>query len=247
MANQLGGQVRMAATAPHRSDLEAITRWLADEIARLGVHVHLRTPVDPDLVIEAHPDEVIVATGSTPRRDGFQLSTPSIPVPGASLPHVFTSWDVLGFGGRATIGTRAVVFDDSGTFEAISVADKLVEAGAAVTIVSRLEQLGANIPYPPATVEASRERLFASRVGFVPAMALRAITADEVVVRGIGNDFEYAIPADTVVIVSFHEPNRDLADHLAGQPFAVHLVGNVNGTSSIMAAIHGAAAIARTL
>ena len=66
----LGGQVRMAASAPHRSDLEAITRWLADEIARLGVHVHLRTPVDPDLVIDARPDEVIIATGSTPRRTG---------------------------------------------------------------------------------------------------------------------------------------------------------------------------------
>ena len=130
LTNQLGGQVRIAASAPHRSDLEAITRWLADEVQRLGVHVHLRTPVDPDVVREAAPDEVVVATGSTPRRDGFQLSTPSIPVPGAQLPHVFTSWDVLGFGGRATIGSTAVVYDDTGTFEAISTADVLVAAGA---------------------------------------------------------------------------------------------------------------------
>ena len=89
-----------------------------------------------------------MATGSTPRRDGFQLSTPSIPVPGAQLPHVFTSWDVLGFGGRATIGSTAVVYDDTGTFEAISTADVLVAAGAAVTVISRMEQLGANVPVP---------------------------------------------------------------------------------------------------
>lgn len=247
LANQLGGQVRMAASAPHRADLEAITRWLAGEVERLGVQVHLRTPVDPDLVIDAGPDDVIVATGSMPRRDGFQLATPSIPVPGATLPHVFTSWDVLGFGGRATIGSQAVVFDDTGTFEAISVADKLVEGGAAVTIVGRLEQLGAAIPYPPATVEASRERLFAAGVTFVPAMTLRGITPDAVTARGRGNDVVQVFPADTVVIVTFHEPNRELADHLEGCGFGVHLAGNVNGTSSIMEAIHSASAIARSL
>ena len=247
LTNQLGGQVRIAASAPHRSDLEAITRWLADEVQRLGVHVHLRTPVDPDVVREARPDEVVVATGSTPRRDGFQLSTPSIPVPGAQLPHVFTSWDVLGFGGRATIGSTAVVYDDTGTFEAISTADVLVAAGAAVTVISRMEQLGANVPYPPATVEASRERLFAARVRFVPAVALREITPTEVVVRGIGNDVVDTYPADTVVIVSYHEPNRELADLLAGESFHVHLAGDVTGTANIQAAIHGASALARRL
>jgi 2,4-dienoyl-CoA reductase-like NADH-dependent reductase (Old Yellow Enzyme family)/thioredoxin reductase len=247
MTGHLGGQVRIAASAPHRGDLAAITRWLAGEITRLGVHVHLRTPVDPDLVIDARPDEVVIATGSTPRRNGFQLSSPSLPIPGADLPHVYTSWDVLGFGGRATVGTNAVVFDDTGTFEAISAADRLLDAGASVTIVSRLEQLGANIAYPPATVEASRERLFASRVRFIPAMALREITPTAVVVRGIGNDVVDTIAADTVVIVSYHDPNRDIADHLEGQAFNLHLAGDVNGTNSIQAAIHAASALARNL
>ena len=64
MTGHLGGQVRMAASAPHRADLEAITRWLASELERLDVHVHLRTPVDPDLIADAAPDEVIIATGS---------------------------------------------------------------------------------------------------------------------------------------------------------------------------------------
>ena len=204
-------------------------------------------PSTPNWVIDAGPDEVIVATGSTPRRDGFQLSTPSIPVPGADLPHVYTSWDVLGFGGRATIGSTAVVYDDTGTFEAVSTADKLVEARASVTVISRLEQLGANIAYPPATVEASRERLLASRVHFVPVMALREITPTEVVVRGIGNDVVDTYPADTVVIVSYHEPNRDIVDHLGGHDFNVHLAGDVTGTSNIQAAIHAASALARRI
>lgn len=247
MTANLGGQVRIAAAAPHRADLEAITRFLADECTRLGVHVHLRTPVDPDLVLAERPDEVIVATGSTPRRDGFQLSSPSVPVPGGDLPHVSTVWDVLGFGGRATIGRTAVVYDDTATFAAIAAADVLVAAGAQVTVVSRLEQFGANIPYPPATVEASRERLFAAGVSFVPAMALRRITPTEVVVRGVGNDLERTFAADTVVIATYHEPNAELADHLRAAGLSVHLAGDVNGTDTIQAAIHGASAIARRL
>ncbi len=117
MTNQLGGQVRIAASAPHRADLAAITRFLADEMVRLGVRVHLRVPVDPDLVRSQRPDEVIIATGSTPRRDGFQLGAPTIPVPGADLPHVFSVWDVLGFGGHAEIGEFVLIFDDTGTFD----------------------------------------------------------------------------------------------------------------------------------
>ncbi len=247
MANELGGQVRMAASAPHRADLAAITQWLAAEISRLGVHVHLRTPVDPDMVIAAEPDEVIVATGSTPRRNGFQLTSPSRPVVGAQLAHVFTTWDVLGYGGRATIGERAVVFDDNGTFEAISATDVLLAAGASVTIVSRLEQIGQNIPYPPATVEASRERLFAAGVEFVPVLALREITTTHVVARGIGNDLERSFAADTVVIATYHEPNVDMATYLTGHGFGVHLAGDVNGTNSIQAAIHAAALVCRAL
>ncbi|HET6875363.1 MAG TPA: FAD-dependent oxidoreductase [Acidimicrobiales bacterium] len=247
MTSELGGQVRMAASAPHRSDLQAITRWLSDEVVRLGVKVHLRTPVDPDVVADLSPDEVIVATGSVPRRDGFQLSSPSRPVPGGTLPHVYTSWDVLGFGGRASVGRCAVVYDDTGTFEAVSAADKLLAAGASVTIVSRLEQLGANIPYPPATVEASRERLYDAGVEWVPAMALRSIGEAEVVAHGLGDGRERRFPADTVVIVTYHRPNSDLADYLEERGVPVHRAGNVNGTDSIQAAIREAAVIARTI
>ena len=66
-------------------------------------------------------------------------------------------------------------------------------------------------------------------------------------VRGIGNDLTRRVPADTVVIVTYHEPNRELADHLDGYGFGVHLVGDVNGTGTIQAAVHGAAAVARHL
>jgi len=250
MTGDLGGQVRMAASVPPRSDLEAITRWQADELERLGVRIHLRTPVDPDLIADAAPDEVIIATGSTPKPTGFQLSSPTIPVPGADLAHVSTSWEVLGFGGRAHVGTTALVYDDTGTFEAISVADKLLAAGCRVTIIGRYEQLGAKIPFPPATVEASRERLFAAGVDFVPAMALRRITETEVITSSLGLAAERVFDADTVCIVTFHDLNDDLARHLTDKvraDFDVHVVGNAAGTDTIQAAIRSASKATRSM
>ena len=254
MTGELGGQVRMAASVPPRSDLGAITAHLADELSRLGVTVKLRSPVDPDVVADERPDELIIATGTAPRR-GFQISAPSRPIPGADLPHVYTSWEVLGYGGRAAIGQSAVVYDDTGTFEAVSVCDALMAAGAEVTFLSRHEQLGASIPYPPATVEASRERLFCGPFSFTPAVALRAITPEAVVTRDLGTYTERRFEADTVVIVSYHHCNRELADHLRAEmsdqpitpPFKMHLVGDVNGTNSIMAAIHAGARVGREL
>ena len=57
-----------------------------------------------------------------------------IALPGHDLPHVSTSWEVFGFGGRADVGERAVVLDDTGTFEAIRVAEQLLSQGCAVTL-----------------------------------------------------------------------------------------------------------------
>ncbi len=248
---RLGGQVSIASSAPHRADIGAITSWLAGEVERLGVTIRLNTMVDPDVVAELAPDEVIVATGGSPRRDGFQLSTPVTPVAGHDLPHVFSSWDVFGFGGRAHVIGPAVVYDDTGTFEAISVADALLEAGVHVTMVGRLESIGASLPYPPATVEAARERLMSGDFDFVGGHHLQGITPDEVIIGVPFTERVRAVPAGTVVLVSYLHPNRELATALAGDgaepALTVHLVGDVTGSNGILPAIHQAAAIARAL
>lgn len=243
---QLGGQVSIASRAPHRSDLAAITDFLSREIERLGVRIHLGTFADPETIAAEKPDEVVVATGSTPRRDGFQLTTPSTPITGADLPHVYTSWDVFGFGGRAEINGDCFIYDDTGTFEAISVADALVDAGAKVTMVSRYDSIGAMIPFPPATVEASKERLMSGNFDFIGGHYLQAITGDEVLIGVPFTERRRAIPANTVVLVTYNHPNREIAE-FAPNGVKVHMVGDVTGTNSIMASIHQAAGATRAI
>ena len=155
MRNHLGGQVRIAASAPHRarprSDHPASSPTRSPD---LGVHVHLRTPVDPDLVIEQHPDEVIVATGLR-RRAATASSCRARPCryPAAILPHVYTVWDVLGFGGRATVGrTRGRLR----RHRHLSPARSSRSAGTAVRVGGRSE--GGILPFPITVVMAPADR-----------------------------------------------------------------------------------------
>ncbi|MDE0063434.1 MAG: FAD-dependent oxidoreductase [Gammaproteobacteria bacterium] len=244
---RLGGQVAIAASAPHRADVGAIVGWLEQEIETLGVNVRLNSPVDMAAVESIGPDEVVIATGTTPRSDGFQLSTPAAPVAGFDLPHVHASWDFFGFGPRPEISGSAVVYDDTGSFEAISVADVLLQAGARVTLVSRFDSIGGSLPFPAVTAGAARERLFSGDFDFIGGHYLRGITPKAVEIGVLFTDRARYLEAALVVLVGYNEPNRELAGELAESPLPCHLIGDVRGRNSIMSAMHAGAALGRAI
>lgn len=247
MRRQLGGQVAIAANAPHRADLAAITRWLEDEIIRLGVRIRRATFADLDTIKTAAPDEVILATGTTPERSARLAQQPATEIRGTELPHVYTSWEILGRGNRVQFGSRALVYDDTGTFEALSVALALVEKCESVVFVSAYESMGARVPYPPATVAATREILMTRDLEFIPSAVISQITSSGVAVTPAGTDRLRTVAADTVVVVSFAKPNDELAQELSRNRIAYHRVGAVNGGQEIERAIREAALVSRKL
>lgn len=246
-AQRLGGQVAIAASAPHRADLGAIVSWLADELDALGVRVHLNSPIEVPQIRNRNPDELVLATGTTPRTDGFQLSTPAAPVAGFDLPHVHSSWDFFGLGAPPRLVGPAVVYDDTGSFEAISVADVLLQAGLPVTLVSRHDGIGAALPYPPVTVGAARERLYSGNFDFIGGHHIRAIREDSVEIGVLFTDRVRHLPAALVALVGYNEPNRELAEGLAEAGTPCHLIGDVRGRNSILNAIHAGAALGRAI
>jgi 2,4-dienoyl-CoA reductase-like NADH-dependent reductase (Old Yellow Enzyme family) len=243
----LGGQVNMASGAPHRGDIGAITSWLSDELEYLQVDVRLNSLVDADMIADAAPDEVIIATGTTPRTDGFQLTDPANPIAGFDLPHVRNSWDLFGYGEPVNIEGPALVYDDTGSFEAISAADVLLEAGVPVTLVSRFNDVGDNLPYPAVTAGAARERLMSGDFDFVGGHYLREIREGEVDVGVMFTERRRTIPARTVILIGFNEPNRGLASELSVQGVNVHQIGDVQGRNSILNAIHSGAKLGRSI
>ncbi len=243
----LGGQVALAARAPHRADVGTIIPWLEGELEQLQVSVQLNVPVDEDVIREESPDLVVVATGTTPRADGFQLSTPGKAVPGYDLPHVHNSWELFGVGPALDLKGRAVVYDDTGSFEAISVCDVLLEAGVPTTLVSRFDSVGGGLPYPAVTAGAARERLFSQDFDFVGSHYVRGITSDSVEIGVLYTDRSRSLDADIVVLVGYNEPNRQLPEALAGMDIPHHVIGDVLGRNSIMNAMHAGAELGRRI
>ncbi|TNC20590.1 oxidoreductase [Amycolatopsis alkalitolerans] len=236
LRKQLGGQVLMAARAPYRSDIAAIVHWQADELSRVGVKVLVNHAVDPDVVAELDPDVLVLATGSAPREDGIQLSRPATPLPGIRLPHVYSSWDLFGHGRTPVPGNRALVYDDTGEYEPLAVADELVAKGVAVTYVTGFDSFGERIGAKHNTITPTLRRLVEGGVQLVTRSSLLEIGKDEMRVR-VG-DAERVFQADSVFFVGINAPNRDLLDYLPDFRGEVHTVGDAAGFHTLTRAIH---------
>jgi 2,4-dienoyl-CoA reductase (NADPH2) len=71
---QIGGQFNMAKVIPGKEEFHETIRYYNKQIEKLGIHLHLKTRVDADLLQAGGFDEVVLATGVVPR----QLNLPGI-------------------------------------------------------------------------------------------------------------------------------------------------------------------------
>ncbi len=108
-AAEIGGQFNMAKQVPGKEEFHQTLRYFSNKIASTGVKLHLNRRVDADFLAAQKYDEVILATGISPR-------TPKIP--GVDHPKVLSYIDVLlhkkPVGPRvAVIGAGGIGFDIS--------------------------------------------------------------------------------------------------------------------------------------
>ena len=124
-AGRVGGQVQLAARANERQkELLSIVSWLEAEAKRLGVIIRLNTHADAADVSALEPDVVVVATGGVP----------ALPAGLAGAELAVSAWDVLS--GQVTAGRRVLVYDDHGSDQALSTAERLVALDSEVEIVT---------------------------------------------------------------------------------------------------------------
>ena len=233
----LGGQVRLARRAPTRDEFGKDIDWCAEQLRKLEVDIRLNTRVNRDLIDAEKPDAVIVATGSAPRRDGFQSARPGSAVEGLDRPNVFTSWEVMR--DEAELSETVLVFDDVGHYEAIAVAEYLLEKGIAVIFGTSHTSIG------PQTVGAlmrdpALRRLTDHRSGFtlVPRAQLTKVTADSVTLRSLDSEQDHEYDAVGGVMVSGNIANRELAEELEGHGAEVFVVGDALAPRPMERAVH---------
>jgi pyruvate/2-oxoglutarate dehydrogenase complex dihydrolipoamide dehydrogenase (E3) component len=236
-ADELGGQLRLVRQSPHRAEVFGIVEWYRGELERLGVTVRLNERWDPAAVLAAAPDAIIVATGSTPRRDGFQTWLPGRALPGLDRVEALTGWDVLS---GAAVGPRVLLLDEGGHYESLDVAETLVEAGHQVHMVSRFA-------VPAAMLEMRWEMIGAVHVTrflkgnfeFHPRSLVLSVEPGRASLAPIEHRHRVSeLAVDSFVFMSGSVPDRSVADALAetaGVP--VRVVGDAVGPRLLEAAV----------
>jgi pyruvate/2-oxoglutarate dehydrogenase complex dihydrolipoamide dehydrogenase (E3) component len=109
---------------------------LQRELLEAGVETHLGLEMTAEMIVQEQPDAVIIATGSRPSPAG---------VPGADLPHVASTWQVLQGEKDAPSGSYVLVYDQLGFHQATSVAELLAERGCQVEVVTPQFYVGGDL------------------------------------------------------------------------------------------------------
>ncbi|OED43086.1 NADPH-dependent 2,4-dienoyl-CoA reductase [Chromatiales bacterium (ex Bugula neritina AB1)] len=132
-AAETGGQLNMAKVIPGKEEFHETLRYFNRQIELTGVELHLNTWVEPAML--AGYDEIIIATGVTPRDPR---------IPGQEHEKVLSYIDVLRH--KKTVGARVAIVGAGGI--GFDVAEFLVSSGESATtnLSAWLEEWGVGDP-----------------------------------------------------------------------------------------------------
>jgi mycofactocin system FadH/OYE family oxidoreductase 2 len=232
---ELGGQVLIAAKVSTRQELGSITRWLALQVRKLGVEIHLNTEVTPQVVEKEKPDAVVVATGSIPS---------SFSIPGATAQNLMDERSVLL--GKAKVGQRVVVLDGTGDMVSCSTAEFLADQGKQVYILAKGYQAGEDIDRE--TRPLAYRSLLEKGVTLVPFTWVRSISGKNVITYNTFTFKEDEIEnIDTVVYAIGATVNDQLYKSLKGKVKELHAIGDCFAPRRIQNAIYDGGKVGRAL
>ncbi|MFI6018902.1 FAD-dependent oxidoreductase [Streptomyces sp. NPDC051287] len=244
-AAEIGGQLNVARKVPGKQEFDETLRYFRHQLDAHGVDVRLNTTVGPGDVTGY--DEVVVATGVTPR-------TPDIP--GVDHPRVLGYLDVLR--DDAPVGDRVAILGAGGI--GFDVAEFLTDGGdkASEDPATYFRHWGVDTEYrtpgglaaperpaPPRTVHLLQRRTgkvgagLGKTTGWIHRAELkhRGVT----MVPGVRYDLiddaglhvtvdgqSTVLEVDTVVLCTGQEPRRGLYEELVAAGRSAHVIGGAD-------------------
>jgi 2,4-dienoyl-CoA reductase-like NADH-dependent reductase (Old Yellow Enzyme family)/thioredoxin reductase len=228
---ELGGQLLVAAVAPHKEVISSLNKYMAGQLKKAGVQVLLGHEATAESVKKMRPEVIVLATGSTP-------FVPDIR--GSRRGNVVLAVDVLA--GKVEVGNRVVVI--GGELVGCETADYLAQKGKTVTIMRRGSSMAANLN------PRARDNLLArlTRNGIT---MLTSVRYEEITNRGLviidKEGKRQNIEADTIVLATGAIQNTELAAQLEGRGIALHLIGDCVTPGKIADAIRDGARVGREI
>ena len=243
-AAEIGGQFNLAKRIPGKEEFYETLRYYARMIEKFGITLRLNTRADAGML--SGYDDVIIATGITPRRPDL---------PGIDHPKAVSYVDVIT--GKAKVGKRVAIMGAGGI--GFDVAELITHEGtsAALDIDVFAKEWGidfANHPrggvtgIVPEVAKSDREVTLFQRKAGAPGKSLgkttgwtHKLTLQRRGVQMVGGAEYLAIDddglhvtlggeprvydVDTVIICAGQEPARGLYDELAAAGITAQLIG----------------------
>lgn len=233
-ADELGGQVLLAAKAPQRAEIGEVARWLQRQCENAGVEFRLHTEATVEGLLALRPDVVVVATGS---RSG-------------ALPGQDGNGGVIDLravlAGEASAERRVLVVDETGMWPGFSVAGYLAARGHEVELVTPMLNPGQNIE--PTSWRMAYERLLRAGVKFRPLTAVAAVGDRQVTVRHVYTGAEDTVAGfDTLVTAMAPQADDALYRALQGNVERLYLVGDAVAPRGIEEAVYDGHKVAREI
>ncbi|MFB6824228.1 FAD-dependent oxidoreductase [Streptomyces virginiae] len=244
-SGHIGGQLDVARRIPGKEEFEETIRYFGTQLVESGVEVRLNTRADVE-TLQGY-DEVVVATGVTPR-------TPDIE--GVDHANVVSYLDVLRDG--APVGERVAVVGAGGI--GFDVAEFLTDSGEGAsqdpdvyfrhwgvdtTYTGPGGLTAPERPAPPRQVHLLQRKTtkvgkdLGTTTGWIHRAELKhrgvvsvaGATYDRIDDQGlhitVGGE-QHLVPADTVVLCTGQEPRRDLYEALRAAGVEAHLIGGAD-------------------
>ncbi|MDH6142208.1 2,4-dienoyl-CoA reductase (NADPH2) [Kitasatospora sp. GP30] len=246
-AAQIGGQLNIARQVPGKEEFNETLRYYRHQLAALEVELRLGAVVTAEQLAAEGYDEVVLATGVTPRGPE---------IPGSDHPSVLSYLDVLR--DKAPVGERVAIIGAGGI--GFDVAEYLTDPGkgASQDPAVFFEQWGVDTEHTtpggvtrpvraasPRTVHLLQRKT--SKVGAGLGKTTGWIHRTELKHRGVtmvaGVSYQLIddaglhllvdgepqlLPVDTVVLCAGQLPRRDLLDGLRAAGIEAHLIGGAD-------------------
>ena len=240
-AAALGGQLNLAKQVPGKEEFHGLVRWFTEEVTRLGVETRLKTEATPEAL--AGFDEVVIATGVTPRDPGIPGEERALGyidvLRGAKVGKRVA---VIGAGGIGFDVAEYLVTDHSPTTDPAlwrqewGVGDPATTPGGLAEpepdAPARMVWLLQRKPEKPGrglgktTGWIHRAALAAKGVKMIGGCAYEAITDQGLVVLRDGQP--ELIEVEDVVLCAGQLPDRTLSEQLTAAGIAHHIIGGAD-------------------